>query len=538
MTPAAPITVHLSGPLLADATERTITGLVLPYGSEGATSAGRVTAGRGSVEVAPEVFLNLQHDRNRPVGRMLSHAEDDTGITATFRVARTRAGDDLLAEVAEGLRTGLSVEVEAPVIRAGRLIGGVLSHVGAVVTPAFDLARVSAMTAADTPTDDGGAPAASTDEGAPPSTISLAPGESVTVQAEDPDTTETGEDAPVTETPEAPATAAAPATLAASAVSRRDGAPLTAADVPDVRTFAALIAANRHNRRVLDVLDAMGTSVDALSAELTDIPATGVDTGVPQYLGHLWSGQPYERRVVPLLDNRPLTGWQVKGWQFGTPPEVGPYAGDKAPIPSNAVTVEPVSEDVVRMAGGHDIDRKFVDFNDTDFLAAYLEALAQSYAIKTDTAAVDWLESVATVVTPGEVPTGISEGAAAIVDGALALLAANVNPTFAVVAPDAWRDILLTPQEKVLELLSQTFGLDGGEVAGFSIVPHGAMTAGTVVVGARQAAQFSELPGVPIRVSAIDVANGGVDEALFGYYATVLHHEAGLAKVTIAPVVP
>ena len=91
--------------LTANVDDRTITGLMLPYGAPGGrTNLGRVIASAGSVTIPDDpagVVLNLEHQRTSPIGRATSITEEADGLHATFRVARTRAGDDLLAEVAE-----------------------------------------------------------------------------------------------------------------------------------------------------------------------------------------------------------------------------------------------------------------------------------------------------------------------------------------------------------------------------------------------------------------------------------------------------
>jgi len=67
--------------------------------------------------------------------------------------------------------------------------------------------------------------------------------------------------------------------------------------------------------------------------------------------------------------------------------------------------------------------------------------------------------------------------------------------------------------------------------------PSNQVPAGAVVAGVRQAGTFYELPGVPIRVEAIDIARGGIDEALFGYWATLLHDARGIVSSAITPAV-
>lgn len=135
-------------PLLeASERDRTLRYLLLPWGEQGRTSIGAVIASPGSVELPDDpssVKLNLEHDRRRPVGRATALWEEVSGILATFVVARTSTGDDVLEEAAAGLRTAVSVEVDEPVVRRGRLLSGLLTAAAAVVEPAFPSARLVA----------------------------------------------------------------------------------------------------------------------------------------------------------------------------------------------------------------------------------------------------------------------------------------------------------------------------------------------------------------------------------------------------------
>src|SRR6478609_5270493 len=147
-------TITATGALLtADADNRVLTYRLLPYGEQGRTNVGLITASKGSVTLPEDpstMHLNLQHDRTRPVGRAVSLTEDDGGLIAAFKIANTTAGSDLLAEATEGLRPGVSVEVDNPVIRNGHLVGGALVHAGAVTeqTPQEQPAEAEAVTAA------------------------------------------------------------------------------------------------------------------------------------------------------------------------------------------------------------------------------------------------------------------------------------------------------------------------------------------------------------------------------------------------------
>ncbi len=55
------------------------------------------------------VKLLLEHDRTRPIGKLVSHSVENDKIVATFRIANTMAGEDALIEATEGLRDGFSV---------------------------------------------------------------------------------------------------------------------------------------------------------------------------------------------------------------------------------------------------------------------------------------------------------------------------------------------------------------------------------------------------------------------------------------------
>lgn len=146
-------TIKIAGRVMtASREDRTITGLLLPYGEEGRTNVGKITASAGSLTIpdpVSDVKLDIEHDLTRPVGRASEIVDTDAGLVATWSIARTRAGDDVLEEAAEGLRTGLSVEVEDPVIRGGALLGGVLTGAGVVVNPAFPSAQLVAADAGE-----------------------------------------------------------------------------------------------------------------------------------------------------------------------------------------------------------------------------------------------------------------------------------------------------------------------------------------------------------------------------------------------------
>ncbi len=80
----------------ADTIKRTITGTIVTWNEQGNTSVGPTVFAADSIEIKP-VKLLLEHDRTRPIGKMVSHNITANGIEATFKIANTMAGEDALA---------------------------------------------------------------------------------------------------------------------------------------------------------------------------------------------------------------------------------------------------------------------------------------------------------------------------------------------------------------------------------------------------------------------------------------------------------
>ena len=135
----------------ADLETRVITGSIVPFGSVGHTSAGPTVIESGSVAIGDRVPMLVGHDDDRPVGKMTAHTVETTGITASFRIIGTAAGDTALLEATEGVRDGLSVGLEVAESHTadGSLIvtAATLREVSLVTFPAFTAARVTDVAA-------------------------------------------------------------------------------------------------------------------------------------------------------------------------------------------------------------------------------------------------------------------------------------------------------------------------------------------------------------------------------------------------------
>lgn len=486
--------------------DRTIAGLVLPYGPGGSTSIGVVTASVGSVRLPPDlsrVKLLSGHSTDpggaTPVGYAIAADETDDGLRMTFRVGSTPAGDGALLEASEGLRDGLSVELFGPRLDARRhLTDGLITAVSLVPVPAFDDARI---TAGRTDTETDGDPAEDDTENESEETVSNTdtPDGGTAPAETSPDNGETGE-----------LTAAQAAGLTAGQTNR-----LTLTDRP-----LSLAQAT-------DAIASMVAGTPDATAALADITSSGVLSSLaPAWLGELWSGIPFTREVVPTFSPGTLRGRKAHGWRWVTKPEVADYDGDKADVPSNTVATEAVEVEAKRLAGAHDIDRAFWDFGDTEVINGYFAAMSQSYAIQSDDRAARFAVASAAGNVLEAQPDLIH--AAAKARQAIKLATRTEATTYLVHPDDAFGLLKVTTLDNpaYLDLL----GVDPAK-----FLTSDQAKKGSVIAYAKPALTFFELAGSPIRVQAEHIAKGGRDAALFGYYATLLNDQRGVVEVPITP---
>ena len=136
----------------ADTIKRTISGNIVTWNEKGNTSVGPTVFAADSIDIKP-VKLLLEHDRTRPIGKMISHQVTKAGIEATFKIANTMAGEDALVEATEGLRDGFSVGAQinewTNVKGVMQITSASLEEVSLVTDPAIDSARVSEVAASE-----------------------------------------------------------------------------------------------------------------------------------------------------------------------------------------------------------------------------------------------------------------------------------------------------------------------------------------------------------------------------------------------------
>lgn len=514
--------------------------LLVPYDEVGKNANGDHVFSAATLVELPqlpaEVVLKLAHDgtgSTQIAADAFAFRETDKGIVADFLPRDNIYGQRLLEDHKAGRKKSISPEFKGLVRDGVNVVRARLSGAAAVVLGGFPSAAFFSLAEVDEVTE------------TPEETIARLEAELAAAKATAPDeapATQTTDVAPAAEAtqPDAPATtqeedvtvATVPNTTGATTSAPT---PTTIAEI----AFALAVYSARGDRSALDAIvehdRPMGeTGMFALNdIKLTTSGSVGVNIQQPQWIGELWRGRSYQRRIIPLIAHADLTSFTVKGFRWLVEPAMAAWAGDKAAVPTNTPTTEPYTLTALRWAGGHDIAREYRDFDVPEFWAAYFAAMTDSYAKLTDDDALAKLVAGATAVTAGAVPSGVNAGLVTIVDGALAVLPTGV-PSFAVVAPDIFRSIMLMKDVDKLAYLNTSLGLEDGTIQSFRVVPHPSIATGKALVGVKAAATEYELPGSPIRTEALDQIKGGIDEALFGYSATAINRPAGLALVTPA----
>lgn len=538
-----------AGSLYANVEDRVVTGLLLPYGEIGYTNLGKFSVDPGAFQIPEDpdvVTLNVQHDREEPVGRAVQLQETSAGIVGTFKIAKTVEGDTVLAEIADGTRSKLSAEVKNVVIRARKAVSGALFGAAVVEQGAFASAGLYAAYAEDTGEMETEGMAETLkaeiveviqeDAEAIEVVAEEAPAEVVvdTVDAETGEITQTTYEPVDVETQEGAEDMGA-ATAPDQLQAQKKAAPVTESLNVVINQLAEAGREGKRSMFAQLMQREDGRAVSSLFAALSDVEydsvgSAGINTAQPQWLGELWTGRTYERKYIPLIASGTMTALTMQAWRWTTKPAVDVWTGNKADVPSNTPATESFEVTGVRYAGAHDWAREFIDFGRTDVIESAMRGMVESYAKVTDLATVDALIAGATPVTAGSATSQVAWNR--IIDGVEAIIDV-AQPTFAIIAKDLYRELLLTPQNEALEYLSAAMGLERGDAAGFSVVPSDQLEDGTVLVGAREAATSFELSGAPIRVEALDISRGGYDIGLFGYHAAAVTNENAL--VLVAP---
>lgn len=539
------------------------------------------------------VKLTREHDRNTSRGFLTQLHDTTTEMRVAVQASSGPEGDDALREAQDRTRDAFSFDVVDATIDGDEITDALVIAIGQVGIPAYDDARIDTIAASNhtgevmTPEQRARlAELAAMNSRTPEQETEFADLQAAAVA-------EVTREAPAEEP--APAEApAAPAAVAASAVTA-SATPAVPAGVPAPTSTTTTRRRGTALQQVVEDITAAlnpsnGNTMADITAALADITHTAQSGNIeqPQWVGELWSGLEYEPEWSDLFAQDTLTHYEGKGWRFVQKLAIADYAGDKAAIPTGTVTTEPVEWVAARMAVGVDVDRKFYDFPNQGLVEDLVKQVRESWEIQKDakvrafvlanavagtrTAQVTTTAASTTVTAATGTFSAADVGATITGTGipAAATIAAHVNSGQVTISAAAtatgtvtatigaqagtllkaaarlsiilkrrrvgrasWivvndEDLftLLDVAEKDVPAFLELWGIDAKNFRSSPDVPRG-----TVVGGARQSAKWRQLPGSPIRVSAQHLANGGVDEAFFGYWAIEEHHNSGIATV-------
>ncbi|WP_431229325.1 hypothetical protein [Paenarthrobacter nicotinovorans] len=462
--------------LEANEEERTISGLLLPWNEIGHTSAGSVTASKGTLTIPDpsEIFLNLQHQKDSRVGRAVSLEEREDGLHATFRIAKTNAGNDLIEEVKEGLRAHLSIEISNPVIKAGKVLAGLVSGAASVCTPAFKSAAVYSLTAADnTPSPEKETTMESTSE-------NLEAAETVSVvQAE-----------PIF------AASANPADLGAL-------------------TFAAYNSGNT-------------ASINAALADLKTTNDGGKFYIQDQEVGELWTARQTERKLVNAVGVKPLTSLTQTGTKKNRTFAVSNWAGNKVELPTATFSTSREVWTATSKAVAIDIAMELIEFGGEGVISEAYEEAMDSYIVQTEAELLTYLVAQATAVT------GVTSAIAAIDKASETLGNIGANMSFIAVAPNvmaALRNVTSSAAPWWLASQGAVNLRDRSiDLGGVTLTSNPALANGTILVGDSRAVDYRESKDFKFR--ALDLPRGGVDVSFIKFKSQYVTDRGALLKIT------
>jgi HK97 family phage prohead protease len=501
----------------ADTNKRTISGKIVTWDEQGSTSAGLTVFEKDSIDFSKPVKLLLEHERTKPLGKLVDITATETGLEATFRLAKTFSADDALEEAATGLRDGFSVGVK---INEWKNVEGVLriqksslQEVSLVTDPAIDSARVAEVAASETPEN---SEATATDE-----------------QPQEDKVSEVNSEAPIA----SEAVEAAQTTPVVTANYVAYTKPRVDTNVTAGQYVGAQIRALSGDQDARDLVAAL--QISTVSENTGMVP--------PNYLRDVIGVIDSSRPFINSIERAPLpaSGLKVFTPKLGTQAAVA-LTAEGAEFGSVDTVVTFQEDNIVKFAGANVVNVELLDRSDPSFLDLLVRELAASYAQKTDEyaakiAADGSSDSTGTTIytaiakgiadsfgvmrqTPNNLLVATSGGNDGIdFSGLLGAVDGANRPLFAAAAP-----------QNAAGLITQ--GSTAGTVAGLNLVVDANYTGGTAgvkvgLVYPTMAMRFHESGTFELRANI--VANGRVEIGLYGYVAVVNRYPAAFRALQI-----
>jgi HK97 family phage prohead protease len=501
----------------ADTNKRTISGKIVTWDEQGSTSAGLTVFEKDSIDFSKPVKLLLEHQTTKPLGKLIDITATDSGLEATFRLAKTFRADDALEEAATGLRDGFSVGVkinewknEEGVLR---IKSSTLQEVSLVTDPAIDSARVAEVAASETT-------------------------ENSEATAEETTTKENIVSEIISETP-----------IATEAVEATQAPVVTAQYMAYTKPRVDLnVTAGQYAAAQIRAIQGDSDARDLIAA--LQIATVSENTGMvpPNYLRDVIGVIDSSRPFINSIERAPLppSGMKIFTPKLGTQATVA-LTAEGAEYSSTDTTVTFQEDTIVKFAGAGVINQELLDRSDPSFLDLYIRELSASYAQKTDAYAANIAAQNSAASTGSSIYKSIADGISdsfgvkrSVPNRLLVATSGGVNdidfagllgavdgssrPLFAAALP-----------QNAAGLISQ--GSTAGTVAGLELVVDPNYTgndAGSkyALVYPSDAMRFHESGTFEIRANI--VANGRVEIGLYGYVAVVNRYPTAFRYLAVA----
>lgn len=498
----------------ADNRKRTISGTIVSWNEKGMTSAGATVFQKDSIDFSKPVKLLLEHDRTRPIGKLVDITADDAGIQATFKVAGTIAGDDSLLEAAEGLRDGFSVGVVVDdwdtnkgvmQVKASRLM-----EVSLVAEPAIQSARVSEIAASEQPEN------------------SEATAEEQTTIQEDKVSDTTSETPIATEAVEA-AKVESVAVQANQPVAytKPRFAPMTSAQYLENSIRAAM---GDDNARQL-----------VLAADSTTSTNTGLT--LPQHMQEFVTNTISDRPAVDAVSRGvlPSSGLSFTVPRLTTAPTVN-EVNEGAAMTNDEMASDYLTASVVKLAAKNEVSWELIDRSSPEFISELLSEMNKAYAKKTDKLVLQTIVADGTVAATS---TADADGLQAFlaVEAAAAKKATGYFARNLVASTDVWAAIMgMQDSSKRALYTASNPQNNSGNVSGQSLT--GTVLGANLYVDANvlasgfiddscflivpEAITYYESPTTRLQVQLSD--NGKISVQIYGYAAVLTKQAGGIRR--------
>lgn len=501
----------------ADTNKRTISGKIVTWDEQGSTSAGLTVFEKDSIDFSKPVKLLLEHQTTKPLGKLIDISATDTGLEATFRLAKTFRADDALEEAATGLRDGFSVGVkinewknEEGVLR---IKSSTLQEVSLVTDPAIDSARVAEVAASET-TENSEATAEET-------------------TTEENKVSEIISEAPIaTEAVEATQAPVVTANYMAYTKPRVD------TNVTAGQYLNAQVRAIQGDTDARDLVAAL--QIATVSENTGTVP--------PNYLRDVIGVIDSSRPFIDSIERAPLpaSGMKIFTPKLGTQATVA-LTAEGSEFSSTDTTVTFQEDNIVKFAGANIVNVELFDRSDPSFADLLIRELAASYAQKTDAYAANIAAQNSAASTGSTIYKSIADGISDSygvmrfvpnrllvapgsgvngIDfaGLLGAVDGSNRPLFAAAAP-----------QNAAGLISQ--GSTAGTVAGLSLVVDPNYTGNDAgdkyaLVYPSAAMRFHESGTFELRANV--VANGRIEIGIYGYAAVVNRYPTAFRFLSVA----